>query len=137
MKKSRVIFLAIAVVLVALVISAVVPKTPFSEIENCDIHYVIAYTSDAGAMDITQQVDKEDLKSLFQEVQCKRYRKQFAPYQTTETTYEITGLYEGEVFHMVLDEAMGFIYESADLGGHEITNKPLKAEILEFLSQQR
>lgn len=137
MKKSRVIFLAIAAVLVALVISAFIPKTPFSEIESGDIHYVIAYTADAGVTDITQQVDKEGLKSLLQEMQCKGYRKQFAPYQITETTYEITGLYNGEVFHVVLDEVTGFIYESADLGGYELTSEPLKAEILEFLSHQK
>lgn len=137
MKKSRLIFLAVAVVLVALVVSAFIPKTPFSEIENCDIHYVIAYTADAGVTDITQQVDKEGLKSLLQEMQCKRYRKQFAPYQITEMTYEITGLYNGEIFRMVLNGTMCFIYESADLGGYELTSEPLKAEILEFLSQQK
>ncbi len=137
MKKSRMIVIAVTAVLIALVVSAFIPKTPFSEIESGDIHYVIAYTADAGVTDITQQVDKEGLKSLLQEVQCKRYRKQFAPYQITETTYEITGLYEGEVFHMVLDEVTGFIYENAEEGGYEIINKPLKAEILEFLSHQK
>lgn len=136
-KTSRVALFAIAVVVAVLIISAFIPKTPFSEAERCDIHYVIAYTANAETVDVTPQVDAEQLKLLLQQVQCKRYSEPFAPYQITEGMYEITGVYNGDVFHMVLDETMGFVYESADSGGYRVTNEPLKGTILAFLDQQK
>ena len=123
-KKSKLI-LAAVIILIVLIAAFIlfVPQHFFDEDHEITVHRVALIDSNGLTTDITDAVKTERLGFLLHLMEGRRYRTSFAPYQLTDTQYEISGQYRDKPFHIILgNSGVNYLYESSDKGGYKIKN---------------
>ena len=132
--------IALVVIVLALIVAVggvflAVPQRYFGQGE-VRVDTVWRTTADGEQEYNTAQVDVEQLELLLELMQTGRVPEPFSPYRADAVTYEISGVDDGGMVHILLGkDKFGYVYTSADRGGYRVRNVQVWLGLLDRLCQ--